>query len=252
MAVSSPPALLDAADRISAALVASLPGLQGICLFGSVARGTATEASDIDLLVVTDEPGRTVSELKALVATELRDAPVSLAAHTPGSLDVYLGRWSRFAAHLRLEGKVIFDRDGRLGDLLGREMPISTRAELDALRRHLRNYDHPERFGTRFLFPLVGLYRIGRAVTFAVLAERGILIFDAEQAFAELGRLTPDRASDLTAVRRLKPFYDLATRRDAGASPPFEPTDCLDELVAAREAVARLLALSSGPSELAA
>jgi hypothetical protein len=201
MAVWSPPALLDAADRISAALVASVPGLQGICLFGSVARGTA---------------------------------------------------WPRFAAHLRLEGRVIFDRDGRLGDLLGREMPISTRAEFDAQRRHLRNYDHPERFGTRFLFPLVGLYRIGRAVTLAVLAERGILIFDAEQAFAELGRLTPDRASDLTAVRRLKPFYDLATRRDAGASPPFEPTDCLDELVAAREAVARLLALSSRPSELAA
>ncbi|MCA1690595.1 MAG: hypothetical protein LC720_09290, partial [Actinobacteria bacterium] len=64
--------------------------------------------------------------------------------------------------------------------------------------------------------------------------------------------LTPERAPDLSAVRRLKPFYDLATRRDAGASPPFEPTDCLDEVVAAREAVERLLALSSSTSELAA
>jgi predicted nucleotidyltransferase len=252
MAVSSPPALLDAADRISAALVASLPGLRGVCLFGSVARGTATAASDIDLLVVTDEPGRTASELKELVAAELGDVSVSLAAHTPESLRLYLGRWSRFAAHLRTEGKVIFDRDGGLGELLDRETAISTVAELDAQRRHLRNYDHPERFGNRCLFPLVSLYRIGRAVTFAVLAEREILIFDSEEAFVRLGRLAPERASDLNAVRRLRPFYDLVTRRDAGASPPFDPTDCLDELVAARDAVGRLLGLSATTSELAA
>lgn len=244
--------LLAHSDRISQSLVSSVPELLGICLFGSVARGTATQTSDIDLLVVTTNPGLTPSDIRRHLPVDLGQTPLSLACHTPESLERYLHRWSRFAAHLRREGKVLFERDAALSGLLAHEVPISTREELRAQRRHLRNYEHPERFGNRFLFPLASLYRIGRATTFAILAERAILRFDADQAFSDLSDLYPDRAADVRSIRRLKPFHDLVTRRGTDSALPFEPTDCVGEVVQARQAIERLLSLSRRQDELAA
>jgi predicted nucleotidyltransferase len=243
---------MDRAIRIGDSLAEQFPSLLGICLFGSVARGTAGPRSDIDLLVLTSDPAPTVSQLRQRLPAHLQDVPLSLASHTPESLERYLERWPRFAAHLRREGKVLFDRGGALTSLLAREVPMSTHAELRAQRRHLSNYEEPERFGDRFLFALASLYRIGRAVTFALLAESGVLTFDAERAFDELSELRPERAQDVQAVRRLKPFYDVVTRRGSVSDVPFPPMGCADEVVAAREAVARLIALSPSHDELAA
>lgn len=244
--------LLERANRVSQALVLSVPDLLGVCLYGSVARGTATEASDIDILVVARDTDLTPSDVVCRLPTSLRAGPLSLACHTPDSLDRYLQRWSRFAAHLRREGRVLFERDATLTSRLEREAPISTREELRAQRRHLRNYEHPERFGNRFLFPLATLYRIGRATTFVILAERDILTFDADQAFNDLCDLHPNRVEDVNRIRRLKPFYDLVTRRGAAAKLPFEPIDCADELVQARQAIERLIALTRRRDDLAA
>lgn len=51
--------------------VAARHGARDVRLFGSAARGEATEASDVDLLV-TMEPGRSLVDLGELVA-DLRD-----------------------------------------------------------------------------------------------------------------------------------------------------------------------------------
>jgi hypothetical protein len=168
---------------------------------------------------------------------------VVFAYHTPESLATYLRRWSRFGAHVRQEGEILFDRDGRLHDALEEDIPVSTLEEFAAQLRHLENYDDLKRFGGYFLLPLAHLYSIGRSVVFALLAERGILEFSQQQALRRLERELPAASHDARAIERLRPFHDRVSRRGAGAL-PFSPRDCSDEVAAARDSVRRLIARS--------
>jgi predicted nucleotidyltransferase len=232
------------AERVAVSLRESVDGIEGVCLYGSVARGTAANKSDIDLIVLGSDPSLTRSQLRRGLPRDLRDLPMSLDYHTPTTLDRYLRNWSRFGAHLRTEGTVLFDLHGSLGNLLERDLPVSTVEELGVQRRHLSNYRHLERFGDQFLFPLAGLYRIGRTLAFVLLAERGELIYNANAAFALLAEHHPNRREEIGAVKRVKPFYDLVTQRGNSASLPFEPVGCAGEVTVTRDAIERLLALS--------
>jgi predicted nucleotidyltransferase len=236
--------LREDANHVVEALVSKVEGLRGACLFGSVARGTASPRSDLDLIFVGVDSSLTRAELRDLLPPELGDLRLSLAYHTPETLDEYLRRWSRFAAHLRMEGEVLFDRRGELQTLISRELPVVTGEELRVQCSHLRNYRYPERFGNQFLFPLETLYRVGRCVAFVLLAERGELVYNAVEAFSRLALQHPERSEDIHAVRRVKPFYDLVTRRGEITSLPFEPVDCRVEVELARDAVGRLVGLS--------
>ena len=252
MASSTSTALHTNAERVAEALRENVDGIEGVCLFGSVARGTARSESDIDLLVVGSDPTMTQSQLRRRLPDELGRMRMSLAYHTPDTLTRYLRRWSRFGAHLRREGEVLFDTSGALRRLLAEDVPISTQEELSAQRRHLDNFRHPGRFGDQFLFPLASLYRIGRTVVFALLAETGELSYDASVAFAHLGELYPDHRDEIETIQRLKPFYELVTGRGGAETLPFEPTGCSDEVVAARRAIDNLLSLSHAPEKAAA
>jgi hypothetical protein len=170
--------------------------------------------------------------------------PIALVYHTEANLPRYLRRWSRFAAHLRQEAVILHDDGNRLRHILSVDTAVSTEIEVAVQRRHLANYNHLERFGGRYLFPLAKLHRIGRAVTFALLAEEGVLEFDRHRAFATLERLHPDRAADVDAVERLEPFAERVTLHGGGTPLPFDPVGCTDEVLHAREAVGRLLNLS--------
>lgn len=234
--------------RAVAEVLAAVPGVAGVCVFGSVARGHARVGSDIDLLVLGTRKRLTPSMLLRRLPVELRMVQLSLAYHTADSLDCYLRRWSRFGAHLRREGWILYDPCGELRRLLAVDIPVSTTEELAAQRSHLNNYAHIERFGGRFLLTLTHLYQIGRTVVFAILAEHGILEFDRGRAFRTVIELYPDCAADAAAVARLAPFYELATRRSRDSVLPFEPVGCEAEVVRAREAVVRLLALSGQSS----
>jgi predicted nucleotidyltransferase len=230
--------------KAAAKVLAAVPGVQGVCVFGSVARGRPRVGSDIDLLVLGADERLSPSMLLRQMPAELRTAQLSLAYHTAGSLDRHLHRWSRFGAHLRREGWILYDPLGELRRALATDIPVSTAEEIAVQRRHLNNYTHLERFGGRFMFTLTHLYRIGRTVVFAILAEHGTLEFDRERAFRAVMELHPDRVADAAAIARLAPFYERATRRLGDGILPFDPVGCEAEVIQAREAITRLLALS--------
>jgi hypothetical protein len=131
-------------------------------------------------------------------------------------------------------------------------VPVSTTEELAAQRRHLANYEHAERFGGRFLFPLAHLYRIGRAAIYARLAEMGTLEFNRERAFGAITELNPKWAPDVAAIEELAPFAELSRHPDAASSSlPFQPVGPHAEarFLRAREAVARIVGSEASDSE---
>lgn len=227
--------------RAAAQALAVRVDVEAICVFGSVARGEAKADSDIDLLVVGVDDTVTPSKLLNSLPSDVRDSQVFVTYHTFDSLKRYVDRWSRFRAHLRLEGWVLYDRTGELKRILDGQAPISPRCELATMRRSLVALLHLERFGGRFLFPLAQLYRVGRTVAFATLASCNILEFDRRRAFSKLAELHPTCAQDLATITRLAPFYDYVNGRGDKEDLPFNPVGCESEVVGARNAISRLL-----------
>ncbi len=136
------PEVLDAVER------AWRGALVGVALFGSAARGDATEASDVDLLLVL-EPGVPIERSlydrwDEIVASERRPefrrvSPQFVAL--PRSARDAGGIWLEVAR----EGIVLSDRDGRLARLL-----ISLRdlaAEGAVLRRTVHGHPYWVREG---------------------------------------------------------------------------------------------------------
>ena len=78
-----------------------------IILFGSQAKGTATEKSDLDVCVVidTDKKHTTVAEL--YLALEL-DTPVDIILYTPAEWESYLADNTSFARKINDEGVVLY------------------------------------------------------------------------------------------------------------------------------------------------
>jgi predicted nucleotidyltransferase len=235
--------LHERAQRVSDHLASSVPGVDGVCLYGSVARGEGHGASDIDLLVLGKSQQLSPSRLRAHLPADLREAPVTFLYHTPETLETYLHRWSRFGAHVRNEGLILFDPHGRLRSALNEDIPVSSREELLAQMRHLDNYDDLKRFGGKFLLPLAHLYSIGRTVVFALLAERGVLEFDQVRAMRQLERKLPEAKDDIRTIARLRPFQQRVGRR-SHTHLPFSPNDCESEVATARDAVRRLIGRS--------
>lgn len=207
-----------ASDSLMAA-----PGVLGICVFGSVARGKADANSDIDLLVLGKSDRMRPSELYSYLPDNLRQGSVSISYFTPRSLDEYLRNWSRFAAHLRQEGRVLHDNGGKLREALNREIPVSTEGEAARQLRRLRGLGHADRFGMHFFFPLAQLYRIGRTLTYDRLATHDILEFDQKVAFETLAKTEPALADNLALIARLAPFFERARNRESSNDLPFDP-----------------------------
>ncbi|MDZ5662352.1 nucleotidyltransferase domain-containing protein [Nocardioides sp. S-58] len=245
--MASPSALKKRAQaRAASRLLAGLPGVNSVALFGSVARGDADPSSDIDLIVLGMTDELTSSELRRQVSLALSGAAISVSYYTPASLQAYLGQWSRFGAHLRLESTILHDKDGELRKILAVERPITTEYEFAAQARHLDRYKHVDRFGGRFLFPLAHLYRIGRAATFAAIAKTGRLEFDRRKAFDIASILYPDLEREFASVAALAPFYEYQREPQSRAdSLPYDPSgpDAEQHFVAARDAVARVVSV---------
>jgi predicted nucleotidyltransferase len=238
------------AERVSAHLASTVPTVEAVCLFGSVSRGDEHGGSDIDLLVLGRDPEITAAALRGGLPAMLDGGRVSVAYHTPETLERHLSRWSRFGVHLKAEGEILFDRHGLLRDALEVEGDVSTYEELRLQLLRLRSFDHLERFGGRYLFALAHLYGIGRAVVFALLAERGVFEFNQAQAFTRLADLAPEHVVEIERIAKLRPFAELTTGHEQSAL-PFGFLDGADKQVAAaRDAIRGLVGLSEHADEL--
>jgi len=98
-------------------------------LYGSRSRGDAVEGSDLDLLALVPKDQPTISV-----------GAVSLSFYTPAQLASGVG--TLFGAHLKRDGKVLFDHDGRLTTAL------SAMGQVDTTRLFRRALEMSQLFTT--------------------------------------------------------------------------------------------------------
>jgi len=235
-----PGALQERASGVAEDLVERFPGVQGVCLFGSVARGEAGPKSDVDLFVIGDDPDLTPSVIYRQLHLQKGEPKVSIVYHTPETLDRYIETGSRFLVHLQLEGEVLYDASGRLTELKHRP-PLKTpiRAEVEGQLGRLALYDDPSRYNGNFLLALSHVFAIGKAIVMAVLSENEIFEFDRDRAFAAFARRFPKRRGDIEVLRELAPFYGVVSK-GIEQDLPFPYHDCEAELKEAIAAVRRI------------
>ena len=232
------------AERVTEAMVEEFPAISGVWLFGSVARGDEDELSDIDLFVLGSDPGLRPSVIRNRLDLENRPPKVSIVYHTPETLERFVRNGSRFIVHLQLEGEVLFDGDGRLGEI--KELPplrTSVKPEVDGQLKRLELLEEPKRFNGNFLFPLTHVFASGKAIVMAILAEHEIFEFNRDKAFEAFADRFPTSRSDVERLRRLAPFTALVSK-GVQQELPFSYRDCDEELLEAIAAVRRLARFS--------
>lgn len=88
--------LRDRADEVAETLIGEFPQVSGVCLYGSVARGDTGPNSDLDLLVVGEDPDLRPSSMRRALGLSGSEPRVSIVYHTPNTLHRYIETGSRF------------------------------------------------------------------------------------------------------------------------------------------------------------
>ena len=88
-------------------------GAQKVLLFGSYARGTITEDSDVDVLVIGPFEGRSVDK-SVEIRMKLRPGfPVDLLVRTPDKVRERIKMGDTFMREILEQGKVLYEADDR-------------------------------------------------------------------------------------------------------------------------------------------
>ncbi|MCJ7674847.1 MAG: nucleotidyltransferase domain-containing protein [Sedimentisphaerales bacterium] len=88
-------------------------GAQKVLLFGSYARGTITEDSDVDVLVIGPFEGRSVDK-SVEIRMKLRPGfPVDLLVRTPEKVRERIEMGDTFMREILEQGKVLYEADDR-------------------------------------------------------------------------------------------------------------------------------------------
>jgi len=202
------------AKRAANALRRAFPRIDGVFLYGSVARGDADQWSDIDLIITGSGPDITPERLRQTLSRHGVDR-ISLIYYPTSVFRRHYRERALFIAHLKKEGVALYDRLGLLQTVLRKPfVPIIDVSE--GIRSHLTKlapYADPMRFNNNFLFCLAHVYSIGKGVIMLGLAHRGVLEFNREAAFKRFVALNPDLKKEIGRVTRLRPFYNLVTGR---------------------------------------
>jgi Nucleotidyltransferase domain len=203
--------------------------VEAVLLFGSVARGDAGNASDIDLLVVTKNPVK-----RQDLASEI-PADASPIFHTWDSLQRAREMDWSFFVHLREEGVPVEDREGRLGQALVEVKPPSpqaARASLEQGLAYLKTFEKLDRFGSSYRFALARIYVLAKRTCMEDNTTRNVVAFSRKSAFAAFGEHHESIRDEVDWISGLWPFAATAQGRR-----PSLPTD-RDNEAALRRAVA--------------
>lgn len=88
-------------------------GVEKVILFGSYALGTATDDSDVDLLIICPFQGRSVDQ-SVKIRMKLRPRfPVDLLVRTPEKVRQRIQMDDDFIREILKEGKVLYEADNR-------------------------------------------------------------------------------------------------------------------------------------------
>jgi predicted nucleotidyltransferase len=211
-----------------------------VILFGSSARGDATEDSDLDLLVISTHPD--ANEAARAISKQVRSVKVSLLTHTWRSFGRLGDEDWLFVRHLSKEAIALWDPHREFARYC--EVPYpGAQAVADEIRRHSRAMAHLsdiERYGTDFLFPLANTYALAKRVAMLANARRDVHIFDRDRAILACAELYPVAARDLRTLRGLAPFYAL-TRGVRSMQTPFSSEHAGLALLKHTRALARVV-----------
>jgi predicted nucleotidyltransferase len=223
--------------------LAKIPFVEGICLFGSLARGDTDEWSDIDLLVVGDSEQLRPTALLRSLPDRLRTERLSLVCYSPEELRSLFEMGSSFIDHIRQEGKPLYDRNGLLTHILkdSFEPKLNVAEELSTELKRLEIYDDLSLFKGNFLFCLAQLYAIGKSVAILGVLAGGDREYARDRAFEAAKLIYPERATEIEKISRLRPFYRRVTRRQPEPL-PFHYRGADEEV---RDAVSAVRALAS-------
>jgi predicted nucleotidyltransferase len=230
---------LEIADGLASVLRAADSDGAAI-LFGSSARGDATEDSDLDLLVISTH--RDAIDAARTISRQVRLVKVSLLTHTWSSFGRLRDEDWLFVRHLSKEAVVLWDPHREFTRRC--EVPYpGAQAVTDEIRRHGRAMAHLsdiERYGTDFLFPLANTYALAKRIAMLANARRDVHIFDRDRAIAACAELYPGVARDLQTLRGLAPFYAL-TRGVRSIPTPFPSEHAGPALLEHTRALARVI-----------
>ncbi len=216
------------AERIARELVRQLPAIEGVFVFGSVARGDETAWSDIDLLIVGTDSKLTPTRVLAKLPPNLRNRRLSLLYYTVGELERLLEAGSSFMAHLRSQGRILIDTHGVMERMMRASFSLtpSLDDDLNIELDRLKSLENLKQFNGNFLFGLSQLYAIGKSVVMLRLLEEGHPEFSRDKAFDAFRRNHPELQAEVQRIQELRPFYSLVTRRRPEPLPfPYKEVD---------------------------
>ena len=182
--------------------------IESICIFGSVARESADEHSDRDVLVVAESPHR-----RKELGNCWKEKGWSVASFSPRRFQRMVDKGSLFVQHLKLESRMVEDEAGWLAETLERAVPKKS-YEFDAMASV--NLARPiERFNPGLQLSEVPLsadlaYVAVRNFGICYLADRDRLSFDYSRIVDLLGKefcLSSVETELLLSLRAAKSCY---------------------------------------------
>jgi predicted nucleotidyltransferase len=222
---------------------AGLPEIDGVLLFGSVARQRSGPDSDIDMLVVGTDPALTSRVLVAGLPARLRRWRLAVQYYTQKDLSQLFEAGPAFTDHLRGEGVILYDRDGRLRELIRsprrRSITIDDEIAMHLDRLHL--LENWPQYNGNFLACLAQLYSIAKAIIILALLRLGSAEFDHRIIFTTYRERYPERSADVDTVAQLAPFSRLLAGNE-GVELPFPYRDAEARARAVVAALRRLAA----------
>lgn len=175
-------------------------------VFGSMARGDADQISDRDILIVDGDIERLKNRSRQLTSQGW-----SVAPYTFKKLRALAENGALFVQHLKLESRIISDRDGRLQSLLeGFKPRLTYERELvaNSMLADLAQTVPDVPFGP--LYAADVLYVALRNFGVLTLAERGVHRYgygDILDSLAQIGAIKPGAIEHLAKLRALKSAY---------------------------------------------
>lgn len=84
-----------------------------VVLFGSYARGTASEDSDVDLLVIMPHNKRNIEQSLDITHRIDRSFPLDLIVRKPAEIEKRLNMHDMFLTSILKEGKILYEHSSR-------------------------------------------------------------------------------------------------------------------------------------------
>ena len=176
-------------DSILEDLPAVPESVSAMVLYGSRSRGDSVEGSDLDLLALVPTHQPTISV-----------GAVSLSFYTSSQLNAGVG--TLFGAHLKRDGRVLFDHDGRLTEALSRMGQVDTSRLFQRALAMSQLFTTPERDLPKYLGGLLRQARyLLRSGLYAQAIASGAPCFSVREIAdrhndPELARLLASRQGD--------------------------------------------------------